>query len=109
MTSEEVKKMCKKMGVYFDEDHPDHISSDKLESLSPPFMEYILTDHPIFADGKRYIDIKDLSIRIYSDTEISEVEEDVQRVLGEEDIRWKRSTEFIEELAMWALIYRMEV
>lgn len=109
MTREEIKNMCKETGILFDEDHPDHISSEKLKSLSPPFMEYIITDHPIFADGKRYIDIKDLTIRIYSDTEVSEVEDDVQRVLEENDIRWKRTEEYIEELMMWAIIYKMEV
>ena len=90
MTSNEVKEMCKKMGVIFDEDHPDHITASKLKTLTPPFMEYILTDKPIHADGKRYIDIKEMEIRIYSDTEVSEAEENVQRVLEEEDLSWKR-------------------
>lgn len=109
MTSAEVKEMCKRMNVPFDEDHPDHITADKLQSLSPPFMEYILTDHPVYADGVRYIDIKDLTIRIYSDTEVSETEEMVQSVLEEEDLRWKRSVEYIEELLLFAIIYKMEV
>lgn len=109
MTSEEVKNMCRKMRIPFDENHPDHISTDKLSTLSPPFMEYILTDNPVYADGVRYIDIKDLSIRIYSDTEVSESEADVKRILEEEDIRWKRSSEFVEDIMMWAIVYKMEV
>ena len=72
-------------------------------------MEYILTDKPIHADGKRYIDIKEMEIRIYSDTEVSEAEENVQRVLEEEDLRWKRSSEYIDELLLWAIIYKLEV
>lgn len=109
MTAEEVKKLCKRMNVMFDEEHPDHISANKLKSLSPPFMEYILTDKPVYADGMRYLDIKELEIRIYSDTEVSEVEENVQEVLESEELRWKRSCEFIEELLMWAIIYKLEV
>lgn len=109
MTSEEVKVMCREMGVMFDENHPDHITADKLQNITPPFMEYILTDHPIYADGERYIEIKDLTIRIYSDTEVSEAEEAVQRVLTEKDIRWQRSAEYIEELSLFAIIYKMEV
>lgn len=97
------------MGVIFDEDHPDHITASKLKTLTPPFMEYILTDKPIHADGKRYIDIKEMEIRIYSDTEVSEAEENVQRVLEEEDLRWKRSSEYIDELLLWAIIYKLEV
>lgn len=109
MTSEEVKAMCKRMGVPFDENHPDHITADKLQNLSPPFIEYILEDHPVYADGIRYICIKDLTIRIYSDTEVSEAEETVQGVLEEAELRWKRSVEYIEELLLFAIIYKMEV
>lgn len=109
MTNVEVKEMCRKMGVIFDEEHPDHITASKLQSLEPPFMEYILTDKPIYADGKRYLDIKELTIRIYSDTEVAEAEKDIQNVLELEDLRWQRSCEYIEELLLWAIIYKMEV
>lgn len=109
MTSTEVKEMCAKMGVTFDEEHPDHITASKLQSLAPPFMEYILTDKPVYADGKRYLDIKELSIRVYSDIEVSEVEKNIQNVLELEDLRWKRSCEYIEELMLWAIIYKLEV
>lgn len=109
MTKEEVKKLCKRMKIMFDEEHPDHITASKMNSLSPPFMEYILTDKPVYADGKRYLDIKELTIRIYSDTEVSEAEDTVQEVLEAEDLRWKRSCEYIEELLLWAIIYKLEV
>ena len=109
MTSEEVKSMCREMGVMFDENHPDHITADKMQNITPPFMEYVLTDHPIYADGERYIEIKDLTLRIYSDTEVSEAEEAVQIVLAGKDIRWQRSAEYIEELLLFAIIYKMEV
>lgn len=109
MTSQEVKEMCRKMGVIFDEEHPDHITADKLQSLAPPFMEYVLTDKPVHADGKRYLDIKELTLRIYSDTEVSEAEKDIQNVLESEDLRWRRSCEYIEELLLWAIIYKLQV
>lgn len=109
MTSNEVKEMCRQMGVIFDEDHPDHITASKLKTLSPPFMEYILVDKPVHADGIRYLDIKELTIRIYSDTEVSEVEVNVQAVLEKEDLRWKRSCEYIDEILLWAIIYKLEV
>lgn len=109
MTSDEVKDMCRRMGLIFDEEHPDHITSSKLKSLSPPFMEYILIDKPVNADGIRYLDIKELTIRIYSDTEVAEIEKNVREVLEMEDLRWKRSYEYIEELFLWAIIYKMDV
>lgn len=109
MTSQEVKEMCRKMGIIFDEEHPDHITADKMQSLTPPFMEYVLTDKPVHADGKRYLDIKELTLRIYSDTEASEAEKDIQNVLESEDLRWRRSCEYIEELLLWAIIYKLQV
>ena len=109
MTSNEVKEMCGRMGIIFDEDHPDHVTAGKLKALSPPFMEYILTDKPVYADGKRYLDIKELEIRIYSDMEVSDAEMNVQKVLEEEDLRWRRSAEYIDDLLLWAIIYKLEV
>lgn len=109
MTNEEVKNMCRSMGIVFDEDHPDHITANKIKNISPPFMEYVLVDKPIHADGKRYLDIKELTIRIYSDTEVSESEEKVQEVLESEDLRWRRSSDYIDELQLWEIIYKLEV
>lgn len=109
MTSTEVKEMCRRMHIPFDEEHPDHITANKLKNILPPFMEYVLVDKPIHADGKRYLDIKELTIRIYSDTEVSEAEEKMQEVLESEDLRWKRSSEYIDELQLWAIIYNLEV
>lgn len=109
MTETEVREMCKRMDIVFDVDHPDHITASKLKTLSPPFMEYFLVDNPVYADGTRYIDIKDLTIRIYSDTETSEAESNVKQVLEEEDLRWRRSSEYIEELMLWAIEYKTEV
>lgn len=109
MTETEVKMMCRKMGVVFDEDHPDHITAGKLKSLTPPFMEYLLADKPVYADGRRYLDIRELTIRIYSDTEVSEAEGKIQEVLEGEELRWKRSSEYIDELRMWAIAYRLQV
>ncbi|HBA49472.1 MAG TPA: hypothetical protein DCZ91_17085 [Lachnospiraceae bacterium] len=109
MTGEEVKAMCRGMGIPFDEDHPDHINVGKQKSISLPFMEYFLTDKPVYADGKRYLDIKELEVRIYSDTEVSEAEGKVQEVLEGEELRWKRSSEYIDEIALWAITYRLQV
>lgn len=109
MTAEEVKNMCRAMDIPFDEDHPDHISTDNLQDIEPPFMEYVLTDKPVYADGVRYLDIQELTIILYSDTEVSEAEEQIRATLDAEELRWKVSREFIEESLMWSIIYRMEV
>ena len=109
MTREEVKTMCDGMGLYYDRKHPDHISTKKLESLAPPFMEYTLEQVPVYADGKNYLDIKMLTIWIYSDTEECTAEPLVQAVLDAEELRYKRETRYMEELQMWAISYSMQV
>ena len=109
MTNDEVKAMCRRMEVPFDEEHPDHISTTNLQEIEPPFMEYVLTDKPVYADGVRYLDIRELAVILYSDTETCDAEEQVKAVLDAEDLRWKVSREFIEELLMWNIVYRMEV
>lgn len=98
------------MGLYFDRKHPDHISTRKLESLAPPFMEWTLSDVPVYADGMSdYLDIKQLTIWIYSDTEECGAEEGVKTVLDAKELRYMRETTYMEELQMWAISYRMQV
>lgn len=109
MTAEEVKEMCREMGIFFDEDHPDHITASKIKTLAPPFMEYFLVEKPVYADGIRYIDINELNIWIYSDTEVSEKESLVMEALEKNELRWKRTSKYIDDLAMWAITYQMEV
>ena len=109
MTREQVKTMVTEMGVVFDHDHPDHINRNKLQTLAPPFVEYFLEDHVIWADGRRYISFYDMTLRIYSEAETSMVETDVQSVLESYDIRWKREVQYIQEMYLFAIIYTMEV
>ena len=109
MTREEVKQMCTRMDVPFDTDHPDHLTAENFTNLAPPFMEYTLTDRPVYADGVRYLDIMQLAITLYSDTEVSEAEDAIEAVLEEEELRWRKSREFVEEVLMWTIIYTMEV
>lgn len=110
MTTDDVKAMCGRMGLYFDEDHPDHISRNKLRSLPPPFMEFTVTDVPWPADGlSDYLDIKELNIWIYSDTDVCPKETQVAAVLDEYDLRYRRTATYMEEVQMWAINYNMQV
>lgn len=109
MTREAVKAMITEMGLPFDHDHPDHITLSKLSSLSPPFLEYVVLDHPINADGSRYIELGDLTIRIYSDTEVAECEDTVRSVLADHGLRWSRTYEYIEDILMWCIRYTAQI
>jgi len=109
MTREAVKDMIRRMNISFDEEHPDHISGENLQDIEPPFLEYILRDKPVFADGSRYLDIKELEVILWSDTETCEEEGNIKEILMAEDLRWKVSREFVEEVLMWSISYIMEV
>lgn len=109
MTRQEVKSMVSNMHITFDPVHPDHIEAKRLVRLRPPFLEYTLEDVPVYADGVRYCDIMRLRIRLYSDVEVSGVETIIHEVLEGNDLRWQRDSEYIEELALWAIIYTVEV
>lgn len=109
MTRQEIADMLREAGVYFDEDHPDHIAEEKLESLLPPFMEFTATDKPVNADGRRYIDIKQLTVRLYSDTEETEAESGIEGALEARDLRWRKNREYMDDLGMWAITYTLEV
>ena len=109
MTKAEAKEMITEMGLPFDQDHPDHITLSKIGNLRPPFLEYVILDHPINADGVRYIELYDLTIRIYSDTEVSECEDTVREVLSAHGLRWSRMYEYIDELMLWCIRYTAQI
>ena len=109
MTRSEVKNMVRRMNIPFDEVHPDHISAGRLATIEPPFLEYVLTDAAVIADGRRYIDIKRLAINLWSDTEECTEEGDIKTVLDAEDLRWRVNREFIEESQLWLITFNLEV
>lgn len=109
MTRNEVMEMMAETGVTFDEAHSDHINAEKFLNLMPPFMEWVLEDASVAADSVRYLDIKRLRINLYSDTEETEAEGDIEQILDREELRWRKTKEFIEELLMWNITYTLEV
>ena len=55
MTRNEIREKIEGFGIYFDPDHPDHISRDKIDTLEPPFLEWGTQKRSIRADGIDYI------------------------------------------------------
>lgn len=109
MTREEITTMVGTMGLYYDSDHPDHISTDAINSIAPPFMEFDAVEHPIFADGESYIDdIFDVTLRIYSETQSITEESTVTSVLSGEDLRWRRSVEFNDYMQLFEISYKFQ-
>lgn len=67
MTRDEIRVALNQTGLYYDVDHPDHISGDKIANLAPPFMEWGTEDVRIRADGIDYISYYQLIVRVYTD------------------------------------------
>lgn len=108
MTREEIIEMAGTMGIYFDADHPDHISEDSVNTILPPFMELDIVEHPIYADGNIYIMIYDVTIRIYSEAQAAVQEGGVTSALEDADIRWKRSVSFNEYMDLFEISYKFQ-
>ena len=75
MTRQEIKAALDRTGIYYDQEHPDHISADKLDTLPPPFMEWGTEEIRIRADGLDYVRYKKLTVIIYTDTDEENEEE----------------------------------
>lgn len=109
MAREDIISMIDTMGLYYDTDHPDHISEDAINSIAPPFLEADIIQHVIPADGENYIDdIFDVTLRIYSEaTSVSE-ESTVTSVLSEEDLRWRRDCKFNDYMQLFEISYKFQ-
>lgn len=57
------------VGVPFDEDHPDHITVEKLVdgTIEPPFMEFDVLEENRRADGRTYLRYIRVNVRVFDD------------------------------------------
>lgn len=114
MTRDEIREKIEGLGIYFDPDHPDHISREKIETLEPPFLEWGTQRRTIRADGVDYVLWEHLIIYLYTDTN-----EDVEtrtgdggqfeQALTEAFDRFKAQKNYDDELGLYITEYTMEV
>lgn len=114
MTRDEIREKIESFGIYFDPDHPDHISRDKIMTLETPFIEWGTQRRTIRADGSDYVLWERLTIYLYTDTN-----EDVETLTGDgrpfEDAlaeafdRFKATKNYDDELGLYFTEYTMEV
>lgn len=114
MTRSDIAVELDKLGIYYDPDHPDHISREKLDTLEPPFMEWGTQEDYIRADGINYLTSRRLIVRIYSDTN-EDVEittpsgRTVDEVLGESFDRFTKQQYYNDDLSLYETNYNTEV
>lgn len=114
MTRDEIRAKIEGLGIYFDPDHPDHISREKISTLEPPFMEWGTQRRSLRADGTDYALWERLIIYLYDDTN-----EDTETLTGDgrrfEDAltaafdRYRAEKKYDDELGLYYTEYTMEV
>ena len=107
MTRQEIQDALDCAGIYYDPDHPDHISADKLDTLPPPFMEWGTEDIRIRADGLDYLQYKRLTVFVYTDVDedIDSVEMALQEIAGS----FKKEKIYNDSLRLYEVRYTTEV
>lgn len=114
MTRDEIREKIESFGLYFDPDHPDHISREKIATLEPPFLEWGTQKRELRADGVDYVLWERLTIYLYKDTN-----EDIEALTGddrpfEEALteafdRFRAKKNYDDELGLYITEYNMEV
>ena len=113
MTRDEIRTEIDKLGLYYDPDHPDHISKEIIATLPPPFLEWGTQENYIRADGIDYIISLNLIVRVYTDTnEDTPILVDgrtADDVLRESFERFVKKQYYDDELSLYETEYTMEV
>lgn len=114
MTRDEIREKIEGFGIYFDVDHPDHISREKISTLATPFMEWGTQRVTIRADGVDYAEWQRLTVYLYSDTnEDTEVctgdGRPFETALAEAFDRFVARKNYDDELGLYYTEYTMEV
>lgn len=80
------------------------------EAINPPFICYTNPEtRNFYADGKVYLTIRTINIELYTDQKSEELERKVEAALNNHGIGWSKSELYIEEEAMYEVLYEMEV
>jgi len=88
MTTEELKNILLETGITFDTDHPDHMSPEKNSGkIRTPFLEFEIMEEAIHADGKIYLTIPQVTLRLYDDVNDGESQQTVENALIGADLR----------------------
>lgn len=86
----------------------DHFAEG--ESPEPPFLVYLLPKSDNFsADGKVYDKISVVNLEIYTDKKDLEIENQVEKVLDENNIFYSKSEVWIESEKLYEVLYNFEV
>lgn len=114
MTRQEIREKIEGFGIYFDPDHPDHISAEKIDTLEPPFLEWGTQKRELRADGADYVLWEHLTILLYTDTNedvtvLTEDDRPFEEALADAFDRFSAAKSYDDELGLYVTEYTMEV
>ena len=105
MTYEQIAEMMEEMGLPFAYHH-----FAEGESPAPPFLLFLSPRGNTFsADNLAYFSCKQLDIELYTDKKLPELEEQVEAVLAQHEIYYKKTELFIDSEELYEVLYEMEV
>lgn len=106
--TQKVLDVLKATGFYFDPDHPDYVSRDKIDSLVPPFLEVEEQDMNFYADDVSYYTIPSVEVRLYSDLYATD-ESTVDTALKTAGYSFEKQRQLLPQLELWETIYTTEI
>lgn len=112
MDREEIIELMKTVGIYFDEDHPDHITVEKLENgtIEPPFMEFDILEEDIRADGATYLRYTRVNVRKYDDSDDGSTHIMFRQAMDDACISYRMTAhEYDDVLGLWCTKYTFTV
>ena len=105
MTYEQIAEMMEEIGLPFAYHH-----FAEGESPAPPFLLFLSPgENPFSADNVAYFSCKQLDIELYTDKKQPELEEQVEAVLAQHEIYYKKTELFIDSEELYEVLYEMEV
>lgn len=112
MERAELNELMKTVGLPFDEDHPDHITVEKLEDgeLTPPFMEFDVFEDSIRADGMTYLRYTRVNVRKYDDSDDGTTHAMFRDAMDAACITYQMTNhEYDDVLGLWVTKYTFTV
>lgn len=105
MTREEVGTMLEKAGIPV-----EYYKFDEDSGIEPPFLVwYLPVSRGWYADDRRYVDICQLVIELYTDEKDFLLEDKIEKILEEHDFSCTTDEQYLQDELMFEKIYITEV
>jgi hypothetical protein len=112
MNNDEIITLMRATGIFFDEEHPDHITVEKLNdgTITPPFLEYDVLEESVRADGMPYLRYNRVNVRKYDDIDDGTTHTMFREAMDAQEIAYRMTAhEYDDELGLWVTKYTFTI